>query len=74
MRDWTLESKSERDNNYGNVLKEVKKYFNYDDKELMKKNNYKVLVPGTGCNRMAFELAKRRFEVEANDFCFIYIL
>ena len=74
MRDWTLESKPERDNNYGNVLKELKKYFNYDDKELMKKNNYKVLVPGTGCNRMAFELAQRGFEVEVNDFCFIYIL
>ncbi len=40
----------------------------------MKKNNYKVLVPGTGCNRMAFELAQRGFEVEVNDFCFIYIL
>lgn len=74
MRDWTLESKPERDNNYGNVLKEVKKYFNYDDKELMKKNNYKALVPGTGCSRMTFELAKRGFEVEANDFCYIYIL
>ena len=74
MRDWTQESKPERDNNYGNVLKEVKKYFDYDNKELMKKNNYKVLVPGTGCSRMAFELAKRGFEVEANDFCYIYIL
>ena len=74
MRDWTLESKPERDNNYGNVLKEVKKYYNYDDKNLMKNNNYKALVPGTGCSRMAFELAKRGFEVEANDFCFIYIL
>ena len=74
MRDWTLESKPERDNNYGNVLKELKKYFNYDNKELMKKNNYKVLVPGTGCSRMAFELAKRGFDVEANDFCYIYIL
>jgi hypothetical protein len=67
MRDWTLESKPERDNNYGNVLKEVKKYYNYDDKNLMKNNNYKALVPGTGCSRMAFELAKRGFEVEAND-------
>ena len=74
MRDWTIESKPERDNNYGNVLKELKKYFNYEDKELMKKNNYKALVPGTGCSRMAFELAKRGFEVEANDFCYIYIL
>ena len=74
MRDWTLESKPERDNNYGNVLKELKNYINYDDKELMKKNNYKVLVPGTGCSRMAFELANRGFEVEANDFFFFYIL
>ena len=74
MRDWTLESKPERDNNYGNVLKEVKKYFNYDDKNLMKNKNFKALVPGTGCSRMTFELANRGFEVEANDFCFIYIL
>ena len=74
MRDWTLESKPERDNNYGNVLKEVKKYFNFDDKNLMKNKNFKALVPGTGCSRMAFELAKRNFDVEANDFCFIYIL
>lgn len=74
MRDWTEESKPERDNNYGNVLKEVKKYFDYDNKELMKKNNYKALIPGTGCSRMTFELAKRGFDVEANDFCYIYIL
>ena len=74
MRDWTIESKPERDNNYGNVLKEVKKYFNYDDKNYMKNNSFKALVPGTGCSRMAFELAKCGFDVEANDFCFIYIL
>ena len=74
MRDWTLESKPERDNNYGNVLNQVKLYFNFDDKNLMKNNNFKALVPGTGCSRMTFELAKRGFEVEANDFCFIYIL
>ena len=74
MRDWTLESKPERDNNYGMVLNEIKKYYNFDDKNLMKNNNYKALVPGTGCSRMTFELAKRGFEVEANDFCFIYIL
>ena len=74
MRDWTLESKPERDNNYGGVLKELKKYINYDDKELMKKKNFKALVPGNGCSRMTFELAKRGFEVEANDFCYIYIL
>ena len=74
MRDWTVESKPERDNNYGNVLKEVKKYFDYDNKELMKKNNYKALIPGTGCSRMTFELAKRGFDVEANDFCYIYFM
>ena len=74
MRDWTIESKPERDKNYGNVLKEIKKYYNYDDKDFMKKNDFKALVPGTGCSRMTFELAKRGFDVEANDFCFIYIL
>ena len=74
MRDWTVESKPERDNNYGMVLNEVKKYYNYDDKNLMEKNKIKALVPGTGCCRLGFELAKRGFDVEVNDFCFIYIL
>ena len=74
MRDWTIESKPERDNNYGMVLKEVKKYFNYDDKNLIQNNKIKALVPGTGCCRLGFELAKRGFDVEVNDFCFIYIL
>ena len=74
MRDWTVESKPERDNNYGMVLKEVKKYFNYDDKNLMQTKKIKALVPGTGCCRLGFELAIRGFDVEVNDFCFIYIL
>ena len=75
MRDWTVESKPERDNNYGMVLNEVKKYFNFEDKKFSENNNkYKVLVPGTGCCRMGFELAKRGFDVEVNDFCFIYIV
>jgi carnosine N-methyltransferase len=69
-----VESKPERDNNYGMVLKEVKKYYNYDDKNLMEKNKIKALVPGTGCCRLGYELAKRGFDVEVNDFCFIYIL
>ena len=74
LRDWTIESKPERDENYGKIVKELKKYINYDDKELMKNNDFKVLVPGTGCSRMTFELAKRGFNVECNDFCYIYIL
>ena len=75
MRDWTVESKPERDNNYGMVLNEVKKYYNFEDKNFLeKKKKNKALVPGTGCCRLAFELAKRGFEVEVNDFGFIYIL
>ena len=73
LRDWTIESKPERDANYGKILNELKKYINYDDKELMQKNDFKALVPGTGCSRMTFELAKRGFNVECNDFCYIYI-
>ena len=74
LRDWTIESKPERDQNYGKMVRELKKYINYDDKELMQNNDFKVLVPGTGCSRMTFELAKRGFDVECNDFCYIYIL
>ena len=73
-RDWTKESEKEREYSYGKTLNQLKKYINFDDKELMSKKNYKVLVPGTGCSRMVYELAKRGFEVECNDFCYIYIM
>ena len=73
-RDWTTESEKEREFSYGRTLNQLKKYINFDDKELMTKNNYKVLVPGTGCSRMTYELAKRGFEVECNDFSYIFIM
>ena len=73
-RDWTKESEKEREFSYGKTLTQLKKYINFDDKELMSKKNYKILVPGTGCSRMVYELAKRGFEVECNDFCYIYIM
>ena len=42
-RDWTKESEKEREYSYGKTLNQLKKYINFDDKELMSKKNYKIL-------------------------------
>ena len=58
IRDWTNEGKKERDITYNPIITEMKKYFsNFKDK--------KILVPGAGLCRLAFEIAKLGVFVDA---------
>ena len=58
IRDWTIEGKKERDITYIPVIIEIKKYFSNF-------NNKKILVPGAGLCRLAFEMAKLGCDVDA---------
>ena len=62
IRDWCVEGKKERDLTYIPVIEEIKKYFN--DININNKNR-KILVPGAGLCRLAFEIAKFGFDVDA---------
>ena len=58
IRDWTIEGKKERDITYNPIITEMKKYFlNFKDK--------KILIPGAGLCRLAFEIAKLGCNVDA---------
>ena len=58
IRDWSLEGKKERDLSYNPIIDVLKIYFP-DNK---KRNNIKILVPGTGLSRLLYEITKLGFD------------
>ena len=67
IRDWTIEGKKERDITYNPIISEIKNYFS-DLK------NKKILVPGAGLCRLAYEIAKLGFEVDAIEVSYYMII
>lgn len=65
MRDWTKESKKERELNYNPIISEVKKYL---------KPKSKILLPGAALLRLGYELGKLDYEVDANDYNFSNVM
>ena len=70
IRDWTIEGKKERDLTYNPILEEIKKYF-LDDKNNKDK---KILVPGAGLCRLAYEIGKLGFIIDAMEVSYYMII
>ena len=71
IKDWSIEGKKERDLIYNPSIDEIKKYFS--DKTNINKNNT-ILIPGAGLCRLAFEIAKLGFEVDAIEVSYYMII
>ena len=71
IKDWSIEGKKERDIIYNPIIDEIKKYFS--DKTNINKNNT-ILIPGAGLCRLAFEIAKLGFEVDAIEVSYYMII
>jgi carnosine N-methyltransferase len=63
VREWTKEGETERHQSYGPILQAVDKYFGSEERK-----KTKILVPGAGLGRLAFELASRGFSTQGNEF------
>ena len=68
LRDWTKERKKERQETYGLIIDEVLKYFSVSKDDSIK---YKFLIPGSGLNRLGYELCKLGFNIEGNEYLFL---
>lgn len=64
IRDWSSSNNPEY-KQYDIIINEVLKY-------LKPTINPKILIPGSGLNRLGFELYKYGFDVEANEYIFLY--
>ena len=68
IRDWTIDRKDERKNNYDIIIKDVLKHFPSSSEESKK---YKFLIPGSALNRLGYELCRYGYDIEGNDYLFL---
>lgn len=65
VREWTTEGNTERQQCYGPLIAAVGKYYGQGDG--IDRSEVKILVPGAGLGRLAFELASRGFSAQGNE-------
>ncbi|KAK4310768.1 hypothetical protein Pmani_017693 [Petrolisthes manimaculis] len=65
VRDWSPSGERERQQCYGPIINTVEKLFPLDKGG---RGDIKVLVPGAGLGRLAYDLAKRGFTCQGNEF------
>lgn len=67
VRDWSEEGKVERDLSYGPLLQELQTHLPVTPAN---RNQQRVLVPGAGIGRLAFEVACRGYATQGNEFSY----
>ncbi|KNC80135.1 hypothetical protein SARC_07498 [Sphaeroforma arctica JP610] len=70
VRDWSEEGAEERSQCYQPIVDAVTDRF----KDVTDKSQLRVLVPGAGLGRLAFEFAKLGFSCEGNEFSFYMLV
>ncbi|KMZ80700.1 hypothetical protein PVIIG_03067 [Plasmodium vivax India VII] len=69
VRDWSLEGKHERDSAYEPMLRSLEKYLPITDAYVPK-----VLCPGSGLGRLPYEVAKKGYRSQGNEFSYFMLL
>lgn len=70
VRDWSDAGAAEREDCYGKILLKMEKHFPDVESRSLKK----VLVPGAGLGRLAFEIAKLGFECQGSEFSLFMLI
>ncbi|VUZ56371.1 unnamed protein product [Hymenolepis diminuta] len=71
VRDWSSLGEMERKQSYDPVVNEIKQLFLSSDK---KPSDIKILVPGAGLGRLAWELANTGFSCQGNEWSLYMLL
>jgi len=71
VRDWSDTGKEERDASYSPILKELDHLHPIEEGKT--RSDIKILVPGAGLGRLAWDIAKKGFECQGNEFS-LYML
>ncbi|CAB3380373.1 Hypothetical predicted protein [Cloeon dipterum] len=71
VRDWSKDGEEERNACYLPIIEEIKNHFNDPQRP---KHDVKVLVPGAGLGRLAWEIASRGFTCQGNEFSLFMLL
>ena len=71
VRDWSEDGEPERNMCYKPILDEIEKI--YGHLNIAQRNAIKILVPGAGLGRLAYEMASRGYVCQGNEFS-LYML
>ncbi|VDN98046.1 unnamed protein product [Rodentolepis nana] len=71
VRDWSSLGEIERKQSYEPVVNEIKQIFSPSDRKL---SDIKILVPGAGLGRLAWELANAGFSCQGNEWSLYMLL
>ncbi|SBS89771.1 hypothetical protein, conserved [Plasmodium ovale curtisi] len=69
VRDWSVEGKHERENAYEPLLQSLEKYLPITDEYVPK-----ILCPGSGLGRLPYEVAKKGYRSQGNEFSYFMLL
>ncbi|KAI8816624.1 N2227-domain-containing protein [Fimicolochytrium jonesii] len=71
-RDWSTEGAEERRTSYGPILEAIEG--RYKGLQVEERGAVRVLVPGAGLGRLAYEVVRRGFTCQGNEFSFYMLL
>ncbi|KAL0490037.1 carnosine N-methyltransferase [Acrasis kona] len=69
VRDWSEEGSYEREKCYGPIIAELENIYAQD-----KRSEISVLTPGSGLGRLSWEIARRGFKSQGNEFSYYMLL
>ncbi|KAF9078658.1 N2227-like protein [Rhodocollybia butyracea] len=72
VRDWSEEGKEEREMSYGPMKEALLSHFSDIPQE--ERKNFRVLVPGAGLGRLAYDVASLGFACQGNEFSHYMLL
>ncbi|KAK9767014.1 hypothetical protein K7432_003489 [Basidiobolus ranarum] len=72
VRDWSEKGKHEREAAYSPILEELERF--YGDVPVEERGKLRVLVPGAGLGRLAYDICKKGFSCQGNEFSFYMLL
>ncbi|KAK6352898.1 hypothetical protein TWF696_004897 [Orbilia brochopaga] len=70
LRDWSKEGAAERERCYGPILDAIDKYLG----KVVPPCEVRILVPGAGLGRLPFEICKKGYATEGNEFSYHQLL
>ncbi|KAJ1362413.1 hypothetical protein KIN20_021948 [Parelaphostrongylus tenuis] len=70
VREWSVQGKPERDATFTPLLDVVRERY----PSVSSRASVKIMVPGSGLGRLAFDLAKEGFRVEGNEFSMVMLM
>ncbi|KAJ4490072.1 N2227-domain-containing protein [Lentinula aciculospora] len=72
VRDWSVEGQEERETSYGPMKNALLEHFSDIPKE--ERRNFRILVPGAGLGRLAYDIASLGFACQGNEFSHYMLL